>query len=261
MFSMLPRRNFSSNSPILIQMATWSFRDALEELELRRQFDESVLQSEAGLRLGDIRFAEIQTTIKMRAVRFSTFLRYITDGSFNPDKLAPHCCSQTTAILLAFLPDRHIQDIESIGIGCIIRRFGTPLGDMSSVCTMIDSVQSVLKTEADKHRPHHRAYMMLIGNYGGHMGFTTEPPYCVAYAAEYRDKDPSRMMPREPINHSYAMVSDKMIVRRLLSVPNWDPSERKHTKGGRLLILRGVQFGPKLFPELVIPRNHAGPVG
>ena len=69
MFSVsLPHRNFSSNSPILIQMAMWSFRDALEELELRRQFDESVLQSEAGLHLGDIRFAEIQTTIKMRAV-------------------------------------------------------------------------------------------------------------------------------------------------------------------------------------------------
>ena len=68
------------------------------------------------------------------------------------------------------------------------------------------------------------------------------------------------MMPCEPLNHSYAMVSDNMMVRRLLSVPNWDPSERKRTKGGRLLIPRGVQFGPKLFPELVIPRNHAGPL-
>ena len=45
-------------------MATWSFRDALEELELRHQFDDSMLKSEAGLRLGDVRFAELQTTIK-----------------------------------------------------------------------------------------------------------------------------------------------------------------------------------------------------
>ena len=220
MLSTLPRRNFSSNSPILIQMAMWSFRDALKELELRHQFDKSMLQSEVGLRMGDNRFAEVQTTIKMRGVRFSTFLHYIADGSFNPDKLAPHCCNQTTAILLAFLPDQHIQDIESIGIGCVICRLGTPMGDMSSVCTMIDSVWSVLKTEADKHRPHCRAYMMLTGNYGGHMGFATEPPYCVAYAAEYQDKDPSKMTPREPLNHLYAMVSDKMMVRRLLSMPN-----------------------------------------
>ena len=68
-------------------MATWSFRDALEELEVRRQFDESMLQSDVGLRLGDIRFAEIQTSIKMCAVQFSTFLHYIEDRSFNPDNL------------------------------------------------------------------------------------------------------------------------------------------------------------------------------
>ena len=49
-------------------MAMWSFRDALEELELRHQFDESMLQSDMGLRLGDIRFAEIQNSIKMHAV-------------------------------------------------------------------------------------------------------------------------------------------------------------------------------------------------
>ena len=164
------------------------------------------------------------------------------------------------AILLAFLPDRHIQDIESIGIGCVIRRYGTPLGDVSSISTMIDSVRSILKKEAEKRRPHRRAYMMLIGNYGGHMGFATEPPYCVAYAADYQDKDPSKMTPRATLNHTYAMVSDNMMVRRLLSVPNWDPSERKRTKGGRLLIPRGVQFSPKLFPEIVIPCNHAGPL-
>ena len=99
---------------------------------------------------------------------------------------------------------------------------------------------------------------MLIGNYGGHMAFTTEPPYCVAYAADYENQDPSKMTPHETLNHTYTMVSNNMMVRRLLSVPNWDPAERKCTKGGRLLILRGVQFSPNLFPEIVIPRNHAG---
>ena len=100
--------------------------------------------------------------------------------------------------------------------------------------------------------------MMLIVNYGRHMAFATEPPYCVEYAAEYRDKDPSKMMSSEPENHWYVMVSEKMIVRWLLSVPNWEPSEKKRIKGGCLLILRGMQYGPKLFLELVVPHNHAG---
>ena len=241
-------------------MATWSFRDALEELEVRHHFDESMLQSATGLRLGDIRFTEIQTSIKMRAIWFSTFLHYVEEGLFNPDNLASHCCSQTMAILLAFIPDWHLQDIESIGNGNVIRRCGTPLGDISSISVMIESVHSVLKTEGDKDRPKHRVYMMLLGNYGGHMAFTTEPPYCVAYAADYQSKDPSKMTPCETLNHAYAMVTDNMMVRRLLSVLNWDPSERKHTKGGCLLIPRGVQFGPKLFPQIVIPRNHTGPL-
>ena len=69
-------------------MTTWSFRDALEELEVRGHFDESVLLSALGLRLGDIRFAEIQTTIKMHVVHLSTFLWFVEQGSFNADNLA-----------------------------------------------------------------------------------------------------------------------------------------------------------------------------
>ena len=126
------------------------------------------------------------------------------------------------------------------------------MGDASSVGKVLKSIRSVLKSEGDKQRPHRRAYMLLIVNYGRHMAFPTEPPYCVAYAAEYWDKDPSRMTSSDPENHWYVTVSEKMVVRRLLSVPNWEPSERKHIKGGRLLIPRGVQYGPKLFPELVV---------
>ena len=66
-----------------IQMTTWSFRDALEELEKRGHFKESVLQSTLGLHLGDICFAEIQTSIKMHVVWFSTFLR-CRRGVFQP---------------------------------------------------------------------------------------------------------------------------------------------------------------------------------
>ena len=175
-----------------MQMATWSFRDALEELEVRRHFKESMLRSAAGIHLGDIHFAEIQTTIKMCAVRFNMFLHYVEKGMFNPDNLAPHCCSQTTAILLAFIPDWCIEDIKSIGIGNVIRRCGTPLGDIPSISMMIDSVRSVLKTESKKDRAKCRAYMMLIGNYGRHMAFATEPPYCVPMLQTTR----TRILPR-----------------------------------------------------------------
>ena len=101
---------------------------------------------------------------------------------------------------------------------------------------------------------------MFIGNYGRHMAFATDPPYCVAYATEYKNTDdPSKMTFREPLNHGFAMVASNMVVRRLLSVPNWDPAERKLTTGGHLLIPRGMHFSPELFPDLVMPCNHAAP--
>ena len=68
------------------------------------------------------------------------------------------------------------------------------------------------------------------------------------------------MTPREPLNHAFTMAARNMVVRRLLSVPNWEPTERKLIMGGRLLIPRGVHFGPELFPDLVILHNHVGPL-
>ena len=182
-----------------IQMTTWSFRDALEELEVRGHFNESVLWSTLSLRLGDIRIAEIQTSIKMHAVHLSTFPRFVDDGSFNADNLALDGCSQTTAILLAFIPDRRLEDIKSVGIGNVIRRRGSPLGDISSINMVIESIRSILDTNCKKSHPKCRAYMMFIGNYGGHMAFATDLPYCVAYAADYKNNDPSKMTPHEPL--------------------------------------------------------------
>ena len=85
------------------------------------------------------------------------------------------------------------------------------------------------------------------------MAFATDPPYCVAYSADYKTNDPTEMTARHIHNHPYAMITDNMIVRRLLSLPNWGLTVRKKTEGGHLLIPRGMQFGPALFPEKVVP--------
>ena len=237
-------------------MTTWSFRDALEELKARGHFNELVLWSTLGLHLGDIHFAEIQTPIKI-----FTFLRFVEQGSFNGNNLPLDGYNHTTAILLAFIPNTCLMDIECMVIGNMIRRCGSPLGDISSIPVVMDSIHLVLASEHKKGLLKCWAYMMLIGNYGRHMAFATDPPYCIAYAADYNNtNDPSKMTPCEPLNHAYAMVTSNMVVRRLLSVPNWEPPERKLTVGGCLLILRGVHFDPELFPDLVILCNHAGPL-
>ena len=208
---------------------------------------------------GYISFAEIQTSIKIRAVHFSMFMQFLEQGHFNADKLPIGGCSQTTAILLAFIPDWCLEDIESIGIGNVIRRHGSPIGDLSSIQMVIDTICSIVTTERKKSPMKRRAYTVLVGNYGGHMAFATDPPYCVVYSTDYKTSDPSQMTPCHTQNHPYAMITTNMIVRRLLSLPHCEPVDRKQTKGGCLLILRGAQFGPTLFLEIVILRNHAAP--
>ena len=100
---------------INIQMTTWSFRDALEELESSGHFNESVLRSALGLCLGNICFTEIQTTIKMCVVPFHMFLQFIDQGCFNADKMPLDGYSHSTAILLAFIPNMRLMDIEPWG--------------------------------------------------------------------------------------------------------------------------------------------------
>ena len=124
---------------------------------------------------------------------------------------------------------------------------------------MINTIRSILTTEHEKNPMKRRVYMALVGNYGGHMAFATDPPYCAAYPVDYKTSDPSQMTPHHTQNHPYAMVTTNMIVRRLLSLPHCEPADRRQTIGGHLLIPRGAQFGPTLFPEIVIPRNHAAP--
>ena len=102
-------------------MTAWSFRDALVELKLKNYFNESMLQSAQGLHMGDIHFVEIQTTFKMHTVSFHSFLEFIKKGCFNPNnKLPEDSYSHTTAILLAFIPDPCLTDIEHMGIGNVI---------------------------------------------------------------------------------------------------------------------------------------------
>ena len=247
---------------LTFQMTAWSFRDALVELKVKNCFDKPMLQSTQGLCMGDIYFTEIQTTFKMCTVSFHLFLQFIEKGCFNPNKLPEDGYSHTTT---GHTPGLHPRPISCghrcVGIGNLIWRHRSPLGGMCSIDMVISHIRVVLAIGHDKPAPKCRAYMMLIGNYGGHMAFTMDLPYCIAYAAEYKHTDnPSRMTFHEPSNHGFAMTASNLVVQQLLSVVNWNPAERKLTTGGHLLILRGVQFGPRLFPNLVMPCNHAAPL-
>ena len=101
---------------------------------------------------------------------------------------------------------------------------------------------------------------MIVGNYGRHMAFAMDPPFCTAYSLDFIHKDdPAKMTFRNQQNHPVSFTADGLMVCQLLT---WDCTECEYvmtTCNRCLLIPRGVQFPKDLFPEIVILCNHAAP--
>ena len=101
---------------------------------------------------------------------------------------------------------------------------------------------------------------MIVGDYGGPLGFATELPFCTAYPLSFSDRDvPARMTFRHAHNHPWSFTMDTLLVRQLLA-RDCSPHEYARDKRYRcLLIPRGVHFSTGLIPEIVVPCGHLAP--
>ena len=101
---------------------------------------------------------------------------------------------------------------------------------------------------------------MIIGNYGGHLAYAMDPPFCMAYALDFINKnDPSTMTFRNQENHPVSLTGDSLIIHQLLAQDCPECEYERTTHNGCLLIPRGMQFIKELFPQIVVPWNHATP--
>ena len=208
----------------------------------------SVLESSAGLCLGDICFAEIYTTLRMHAVSFTLFERLIANGSFNPEHMAESDYSHSTAILLVFIPDAQLKDIERVGIGLVICQCNRLLTPISSVDQFITYIHNALKLEGVSHMLTVRMYAMLLSNYGGHMAYATDLPFCVAYPLEFVKKDdPGAMTFQDLDNHPVTFMANAMVICQLLTKDCPEHEYARMICGRYLIIPRCMQFGHSSF--------------
>ena len=209
---------------------------------------------------GDAHFAKICTTLQMRTVLLVILEKWVENGSFNPEHMAEADYSHSTAILLALYPDALLNDLESMGIKLIVHQHGTPLGQVSSIPQLIKYIHSLLEFERQSFTPVHRMYCMIIGNYGGHLAYTMDPPFCMAYASGFVDKnDPAVMKFRNQENHPVSFTRDGLIICQLLVQDCPECKYERITHNRCLLIPRGMQFTKELFLQIVVPWNHAAP--
>ena len=191
----------------LLQMADWTFKQALAAIWSPSSIPASVLDSQAGLCLGNICFVELCMTLRMCTISFKHFEQLLTGGSFNSKCKVVEDYSHSTAILLAFVLDADLTDIASMGISMMVHQCGGLLASIDSVMSFLKNICGDLKHIHKLNMQMYHTYVMLFGNYGRHMAFATDLPYCIVYTAEYyRTKDPQIITILNPENHPATMV-------------------------------------------------------
>ena len=241
-------------------MADWTFEKALAAIKSPPSISLDTLLSLVGLRLGDIRFAKIQTNLCMRTVTMAVLEEWISNGSFNPHHKPDEDCSRTTAILIILTPNSEGTRLTYASVGLIIRRRKGPVGRIEDIPRFIMFIRSQLKGDQPASSNDRKTYCMIVGDYGGPLAFATEPPFCTAYPLSFADRDdPTRMTFRHPHNHPWSFTTDVLLVRQLLAR---DSSACEHARDRcrrRILIPRGVHLSTNIVPEIEVPRGHSAP--
>ena len=145
-------------------------------------------------------------------------------------------------------------------IGLIIRRCKGPVGWIEDITKLITYAHSQLGEDRPSSPNACKRYCIIVGDYGGSMGFATEPPFCMAYPLSFADKDdPMWMTFWHPHNHPCSFTVDVLLIRQLLArdcSPHQYGKDKSHR---RILIPRGVHFSEDLFPQITVPQSHAAP--
>ena len=210
--------------------------------------------------LGDIRFAKIQTTLRMGTVSLTVLERWIANGSFNLERMAEGNYSHSTAILVVLNPNNQGTGLKCASVGLIVQWRNGQVGRIDDIPKLIAYTRSQLKGDRHFSDNARKTFCIIVGDYGGSMGFATDPPFCTAYPLSFVDKgDPARMTFWSPQNHPTSFTADVLLVCQLLA-RDCSPCEYTEDRCRRCLIIpRGLHFLSDLFPQIVVPRDHAAP--
>ena len=154
----------------------------------------SILLSADGLCLEDVHFAKIQPTLWMRTMPIEILEKWIEGRSFNPEQMAEGDYSHSTAILIVLNPSTQCIDLESTCIRLIVCQHKAPVGKIAKVLNLIKYAHSLMQAEGQSSEPVHRTICTIMGNYGRHMAFTMDPPFCITYPLYFSETDyPTQM--------------------------------------------------------------------
>ena len=237
------------------QMVVLNFNWILLMLADQDSIPQDTLQGEDGLNLGDIHFCPTRRTLCMQHISLDHRQKLIAKGAFMPPPLeGPLKLSRTTIILLVFQVDSQHERITDVYVG--MYTLDQILDFVKDIEVDLKAVCDALKAGGDPGK--RRAFCLFVSNYGGTMSIPTDPPYCLIYPMSYvRDVeldhfDTCNNLARTSLHHCICCTT--------LQYMNDDPNQCREYSGSRLILPHGAQYIERLFPEILEPQNHLGPL-
>ena len=224
----------------------------------------SILRCQDGIKLGDIRFCPILHTLHMQHISLEGLHTLLSEGTFVPlqSNTAPEL-SRTTAILLVFQVDSEHKRIINIYVGLVVHRVNCHLYSPNQINDFIQDIDVDLWEVCDALKAEHDAdkrcaYFLFMDNLSGVMSVPTDPPYCLVYPTTYvKGTEPDHF---DIQNSPAGMRLHRCVCRATLQFSNTDPQQRTKYRGSRLIVPCRVQYNDHLFPAIVEPQNHHGPL-
>ena len=180
-----------------------------------------------------------------------------------PRSEGPPELSRTTAFLLVFQADSQHEEITDVYMGLIVCRAKSHLYTLDQILDFVkdidvdlQAVHDALKAEGDAGKRH--AFCLFVSNFGGAMSIPTDPPYCLVYPTSYvRDVDPDHF---DTCNNLAGMCLHCCVCHTTLQFNSDEPKECTNYAGSCLILPRRAQYNDQLFPMILKPQNHGGPL-
>ena len=113
-----------------------------------------------------------------------------------------------------------------------------------------------LKARGNPGKRH--TYCLFVDNLSGVMSVPTDPPYCLVYPTSYiKGAEPDHF---DTCNSPTGMCLHHCICRAILQFSNDDPKEHTNYIRSHLILPHGVQYNEWLYPSILEPWNHHGPL-
>ena len=222
------------------------------------------LRSQDGINLGDIHFCPILRTLHMQHISLDGLRTLLSEGTFVPPQSnMPPELSGTTAILLVFQVDREHERIINVYVGLVVHRVDSNLYSPSQIKDFIQDIEGDLWAAHNAFKAGHdpgkrRTYCLFVDNLNGIMSVPTDPPYCLVYPTSYvKGIKPNHF---DTQNSTTDMRLHRYVCRATLHFSNVDSKQCTKYGESHLIIPRGVQYKDRLYPTILEPWNHHGPL-